>query len=72
MNLWVGLRHFYLIFKVHRAVTIYLKLFLVRLSEAAPLSHVDVLGEELVLLGVDDGEGVDGDEDLVTVTVYPD
>ena len=72
MDLWVRLGHFNLIFKVHWAVTIYLKLFLVRLSETAPFSHVDVLGEEFVLLRVDDWEGVDGDEDLVAIAVDSD
>lgn len=33
------------------------------------LTHVYIVGEQLVLLGVDDGEGVDGYQDLVTLTV---
>ena len=72
MNVWVRLRYFNLIFKIHWAVTFYLKLLLVRLTQAAPLAHVDILREELVLLGVDHGEGVDGNEDLVPVAVNPD
>ena len=72
MNLWMRLRYFNLIFKVHWAVTFYLKLLLVRLAEPAPLAHVDVLREELVLLGVNHGEGMDGDEDLVSIAVNSD
>ena len=72
MNLWMRLCYFNLIFKVHWAVTFYLKLLLVRLAEAAALAHVDILREELVLFGVDHGEGVDGNEDLVSVAVNPD
>lgn len=36
------------------------------------LAHVDVVGEYLVQLGVDDGEGVHGDEDLVSLAVDAD
>ena len=72
MNLWMGLRYLNLIFKVHRAVTFYLKLLLVRLAEPAPLTHVDVLREELVLFGVNHGEGVDGNEYFVAIAVNPD
>ena len=60
MNLRMGFRHFDCIFKVYWAVTIYLKLFLVGLADFAPFTHVDILGEELVLFRVDDGEGMDG------------
>ena len=71
MNLWMRLRHFNLIFKVHWAVTIYLKLFLIGLADAAPFSHVDKLWEELILLGVDDWEGMDGNKNLVPIAMYP-
>ena len=41
------------------------------MPDSAALAHVDVLGEELVLLRVDDGEGMDGDQDFVTIAVDP-
>lgn len=44
----------------------------ISLSDSQVLSHVHVGGEDLVLLGIDNGEGVDGDEDLITFTVNPD
>jgi len=71
MNLWMRLRHFNLIFKVDWAVTFYLKLFLIGLADAAPFSHVDKLWEELILLGVDDWEGMDGNKNLVPIAMYP-
>ena len=69
MNLGMRLDDFDLVFKVHWTVTFYLKLLLIGLSEAAPFSHIDVLGEELVLLGVDHREGMDRNKNLVTITV---
>ena len=65
------LDHINSVLEIHRAVTLHLKLLLVRFAKHTVATHVYIGGEELVLRGIDDWEGVDGDQDLVTVAVDP-
>ena len=71
MNLRVRLHHLDLVLKIDWAVTLDLKLLGVGLADEAAATHVYELGEELVHAGVNDREGVDGDQDLVALTVDP-
>ena len=59
MNLGVGLDNIDFVFKVHWAVTLYLKLLLVGFAENAVATHIDEAWEKFILRGVDDGEGMD-------------
>lgn len=71
MNLGMRLDDFDLVLEIHRAVTFYLKLLGVGLADHAASAHINKLGEKLILSRVDDWEGVDRDQDLVSVTVNP-
>ena len=71
MNLRMRLHNINLVLKVHRAVTLNLKLLLVGFAHDTVATHVDEAWEEFVLGTVDHREGVDGDQDLVAVAVDP-
>ena len=71
MNLGMRLDDFDLVLEIHRAVTFYLKLLGVGLADHAASAHINKLGEKLILSRVDDWEGVDRDQDLVSVTMNP-
>lgn len=43
----------------------------VGLPDPQVLAHIDKAGEDFILLGVDDRKGVDGDQDLISLTVNP-
>ena len=60
------------VFKIYWAVTFNLKLLVVRAPNHATFAHVDEAREKLVLLWVDNGEGVDGDQDFVTFAMDAD
>lgn len=74
VNLWMGLGDFNSVFKACRTVTFDLELFCVGVADSAILSHIDDLGEELCSwsLGVNNGESVHGDQDLVALTMDSD
>ena len=71
MNLRVGFHDVDLVLKVNWAVTLHLKLLGVGLADEAASAHVDKFGEELVHARVDHREGMDGDQDLVSLAVDP-
>ena len=71
MNLRVGFHDVDLVLKVNWAVTLHLKLLGVGLADEAAAAHVDKFGEELVHARVDHREGMDGDQDLVSLAVDP-
>jgi len=61
MNLRVRLDDFDLVLEIHWAVTFHLKLLGVRLTDHAASTHVNKLGEKLILSRIDDWEGMDRD-----------
>ena len=71
MNLGVRFDNFNLVLEIHWAVTFHLKLLGVRLADHATSSHVNKLGEKLILSRIDNWEGMDRDQNLVSVTVNP-
>ena len=71
MNLRMRLHNLDLVLKIDWAVTLDLKLLGVGLADEAAATHVYELREELVHAGVNDREGVDGNQDLVALTVDP-
>lgn len=70
-NIRVVLDLFDLIFKINRAVTFNSNRFLVVLTNFAAFAHVKLLGDELVLLGIDYGECMNWDKDFVSFAVDP-
>jgi len=68
-NLRMRLSDFNLIFKVDRCVTLNLKLLFVGVSNSKLGAEVDNLGELVTRSGVNDGEGVDGDQNFVAFAV---
>ena len=71
VNLGMRLDHIDLIFKVNGTVTVNLKLLGVRLADDAPTAHINELREKFVLAGIDHREGVNRDQDLVTIAMDP-
>ena len=69
MYLWVRLDDLNLVLEVHWAVTLNLERLLVGLAYLTASAHVDEFGEELVLGRVYNGERMNGDQDLVAITV---
>ena len=57
------------VLEVNWAVAIYLELLGVGLADLSIAAHIDELGEQVVLSRVYHREGVDGDHDLVPLTV---
>ena len=59
LDIWVSLHDLNVIAEVHRAVTLKLDDFCVGLSNFEVLAHVQVVREELILLGINHWEGMD-------------
>ena len=70
-DLWMRFNNFNLEFETERAVTLNLKLFRVVGVQCAAFAEINEAGEQFVTspIRVDHWEGMDGDEDLISLTV---
>jgi hypothetical protein len=65
----MSFQNFDIVPKVYRTVTFDLDNFGVCFSDFKVLSHIKIVGKELIFFGIDNWKGMDRDQDLVTITM---
>lgn len=71
LDVWVPFELLDLVFKINWAVTFNNDFLGIVLADFASLAHVELLGYQLILLGVNHRESVDWDQYLVALTMDP-